>query len=226
MGIQSGSGREESGLSQGVDRRQHPRYHCEGKAEIRTSDSPAVLWGLVTDLSANGCYIELASPLPAGKSAQMTLTVLETTLNVEGRVAVVHPMFGMGVAFTACPAPERQKLELLLSVLEGQTDTGLALTEGNLPPGQPAMPPASAVPPLPSAQPATSPIVTRTAPLAAAAAPAEASVSPARRAATFRLTPQVACAVLDEIVKQITQKGVLTRADLLAILHEIQAKQK
>jgi hypothetical protein len=170
------------------ERRQHPRYRCEGKAEIRVPDSTAVLWGTVTDLSAGGCYVELASPLPVASEAKFTLTILEATIQVDAKVAVVHPMFGMGVQFTACPQLEFQKIQEVLYQL-----SGLAA---------PLQGPASS--PAPEAVSAPSPAP------ASAATPATAS--------PFRISPQEACKILEQIVKQLTQKGVLTKADFMAIL--------
>jgi hypothetical protein len=211
-----------------TERRHHPRFECEGKAEIRTPDSPAVLWGLVTDLSATGCYIELPAPLQAGKNALLTLTVLDVSINVEGRIAVVHPMFGMGVAFSSCPPAEKQKLQRVLSSLSSSPESGFVD-----PPGAALCAPAD------DSVVTSSWLVQRggsgsretrggaslTSSASAAASGVIATV-PAAPSPTFRLTPQVACAVLDQIVKHIGQRGVLTRADLLAILHQLQAGQR
>ena len=201
-----------------IERRQHPRFQCQGKAAIRTPESPTVLWGLITDLSATGCYVELASPLSAGREAQLKLTVGDTSVTVDGRVAVVHPMFGMGVAFTSCPPAERQKLQKILSNLGSSTgDESSPRVEST--PTAPRLGPVSpTLHPLP--RPTNSMAVAKPANSAAARGTDNAD------APSFRLTPQVACSVLDQVVKLITQKGVLTRTDLLGILQDVQAGQK
>ncbi len=158
------------------ERRQHPRYRCEGKAEIRTYGATGVKWGTITDLSAGGCYIELASPDQIGQPVRLNLTVLDRTLSLDGKVAVVHPMFGMGIVFTTCAQPEFQKLQEILYQLSGLSDT-----VGPRPESQIMHPPAASSP-------------------------------------TFKVTPQAACSILDQVIKHLAQKGVLTRADMLAIL--------
>jgi hypothetical protein len=92
--------------SRPVERRRHLRLRCEGKAEVRTAGSPVVSWGTVTDLSAGGCYIETASPLPAGRRVGLNLTVLDIALRLHGKVVVSHPMIGMGIMFET-PTPEK-----------------------------------------------------------------------------------------------------------------------
>ena len=67
------------------ERRQYPRFRCEGKAEIRVRNSSGVWWGTLTDLSAGGCYIEMASPLPPGTVARLTLTLREHRTRGRGK---------------------------------------------------------------------------------------------------------------------------------------------
>jgi hypothetical protein len=178
------------------ERRRFPRYRCEGKAEIRVPEATAVIWGTVTDLSAGGCYVELASPLPIGHEAKFTLTVLEAAITVDGKVAVVHPMFGMGVQFTACPQQEFQKLQEILYQISGLVEP---LPESEWA----ARPPAVAAPPPPAGS---------------KPAPAAPSPGPPGPAPAFRISPQAACKILDQIVKHLAQKGVLSKADFMAIV--------
>lgn len=212
------------------ERRRHQRFACEGKAEIRTADSVTVLWGQLTDLSISGCYIELPAPLVAGRTAQLTLTVFDLSFNVEGRVAVVHPMFGMGVAFTACAPQEAQKLRRILATLCSQaeeratassslphyvSDAGLAVGAPLIVPyGSGGSVAGGGSPLLSSAVGVDSRVLSRVPPAPAPAYP------------TFRLTPQLACSALDQIVKHVGQNGALTRGDLVAILSEVQAAPK
>ncbi|MGA3209711.1 MAG: PilZ domain-containing protein [Terriglobales bacterium] len=100
-----------------AERRDNTRYTCEGKAEVRREGLPSVLWGIVTDLSYGGCYIESPSPLPVGSRIILTLTILDVTLEVKGTVAAVHPMVGMGIMFLSCSAQTNETLERMLSNL-------------------------------------------------------------------------------------------------------------
>lgn len=100
-----------------AERRDNTRYACEGKAEIRREGLTSVLWGIVSDLSYGGCYVESASPLPVGSRIIVTLTILDITLEVKGTIAAVHPMVGMGIMFLSCSAQTNQILEQMLSQL-------------------------------------------------------------------------------------------------------------
>jgi hypothetical protein len=177
------------------ERRRFPRYRCEGKAEIRVPDSTTVIWGTVTDLSSGGCYVELPSPLAMGQVAKLDLSVLDVTIVIEAKVAVVHPMFGMGVAFTNCNQQEFQKLQEILYHLSGLSEPLPESEWAATPPAVAASSPASPTPGAPSAPPA-----------------------PGGTGPAFRISPDVACKILDQVVKHLSQKGTLTKVDFLAIL--------
>jgi len=116
--------------------------------------------------------------------ARFALTVLDTTITIEGKAAVVHPMVGMGVAFTSCPKPEFQKLQEVLYQLSGLSA------------------PASIGP---------------EAGAAPAAAPPECPPGPAGPP-PLKISPQSAYAILDRVVKHLSQNGVLTKEEFLALL--------
>jgi hypothetical protein len=91
----------ESGVPSGQERRRFPRYRCQGSAEICSELGGAHQWGTFTDLSQGGCYIEMPAPLSLNQFAYLNLTVDDLSFSATGKVVVVHPMFGMGVIFTA-----------------------------------------------------------------------------------------------------------------------------
>lgn len=103
------------GAPSGQERRRYPRYHCQGSAEIIAGLSGAHQWGTFTDLSQGGCYVETPAPLAAGQEVQLKLTVVGLTFSVTGRVAVSHPMFGMGVIFTLV---DPNSTEVMLQALQ------------------------------------------------------------------------------------------------------------
>jgi hypothetical protein len=61
----------------GSNRRQAPRYKCEGSVEIRTEGCDVRTWATFTDISLYGCYIEAQATFPAG-------TVLNLKLEANG----------------------------------------------------------------------------------------------------------------------------------------------
>ena len=176
--------------------------------------SAGVWWGTLTDISAGGCYIEMASPLPPGTVARLTLTLWNTVMTADAKVTVVHPMVGMGLSFTAWPGNEFQKLQGVLAAFSDET----------------AIDPAAAAKPVTgiSAAPGANlqtPAVSTVAQSGAAADPRIAAPSPAKTGANrsptpLRISPQAAYNILDHVIKHLSQKGVLTTAEMLAILKQ------
>lgn len=81
------------------ERRQSPRYPFHAEAEVTEEESKAKLTAKVSELSVNGCYVDMVNPLPQG-TAVMVKIFTETEF-VEARAVVVysHPNMGMGIAF-------------------------------------------------------------------------------------------------------------------------------
>lgn len=94
----------ESGNPVAQERRKFPRFRCQGSAEIRAGADGAQQWGTITDFSRGGCYIETPAPVGKGQSVSLRLTLSGLSFSVTGIVVIVHPMFGMGVAFTSIDA--------------------------------------------------------------------------------------------------------------------------
>jgi hypothetical protein len=46
------------------ERRQSPRYKCEGSAQFRVGGSAVRTWGTFTDISLGGCYVEMTATYP------------------------------------------------------------------------------------------------------------------------------------------------------------------
>jgi len=53
------------GRFHGSNKRQAPRYKCEGSVEIRTEGCDVRTWATFTDISSYGCYIEAQATFPA-----------------------------------------------------------------------------------------------------------------------------------------------------------------
>jgi hypothetical protein len=193
------------------ERRQHPRFPCEGKAEIRVGSSPGVFWGTLTDLSLGGCYIELASPLPVGSLVHLTLTVRDTVVSADGKVTVVHPMVGMGLTFTAWSGDQFSKLQSILAGFIEDSRLGVASA---VPPGAGFSPTAGVSVVSPAAPP---PHQTKSGEPAPAAMPVPATSG---SSTALRISPQTAYSILDQVIKHLSQKGVLTTTEMLAILKQ------
>ncbi len=97
----------------GKERRASARYDCAGEAELREDGGQAVTLGKLADISQGGCYVEMMTPFPAGTRLQMTLTVADVKIRLNGIVRVAHRE-GMGVQFTESAPEERARLAQLI----------------------------------------------------------------------------------------------------------------
>ena len=92
------------------ERRRSPRYKCEGSAQFRTEGSDVKTWGSFTDLSLNGCYVEMTATFPVGGMVDLLLELNGIRVNVRGEVRVSYPCLGMGIAFREMSAEDRARL--------------------------------------------------------------------------------------------------------------------
>ncbi len=82
-----------------TERRRYPRYRVQVQIELHQEDSEVPLRLETTDLSRNGCYVQLMMPLPVGVKVQATLWLQDQPIRVRGRVVTRHPQFGNGIMF-------------------------------------------------------------------------------------------------------------------------------
>ena len=98
----------------GGERRRFPRHPCRIEALVAPEGSSLRLPAKVTDISMNGCYLEMLSPLPVNSAVELTLNSSETTLHAHGKVRVSQTGMGMGVSFTALSPDDFESLRQLL----------------------------------------------------------------------------------------------------------------
>lgn len=96
------------------DRRRSPRYKCEGSVEFRTEGSDVRTWATCTDLSRNGCYVEMQATSPVDTAVNMVIEARGIRVSAKGCVRVSYPFLGMGIAFTEILDEDRAQLDELL----------------------------------------------------------------------------------------------------------------
>lgn len=83
-----------------LNRRRHPRYLCEGTAEVMLPNGGLLLRGRILDLSLSGCFIETpALNLERGTHVEVCFVARRLKFRVAGRIAVLHRRRGAGIAF-------------------------------------------------------------------------------------------------------------------------------
>jgi hypothetical protein len=103
-------------------RRKSTRYHCKGGVEMRRSEGVPAIFGNLTDISLEGCYVESHSPLPVGNEMVFTIKVGETLIRGRARVKASHHAVGMGLEFLHLSSDDQQKLEFLVGTLAGNQE--------------------------------------------------------------------------------------------------------
>lgn len=96
------------------ERRQHPRFKCEGTAHFCKNGADAGISGHISDISESGCYVEMQATSPPGTVVSMALEIEDFHVQARGSVQVCYPLLGMGIAFTAISPADHAELERLL----------------------------------------------------------------------------------------------------------------
>ncbi|HEY7617256.1 MAG TPA: PilZ domain-containing protein [Terriglobales bacterium] len=99
------------------DRRGESRHACHlGTSVYRAGDSVPHRCNL-TDISVGGCYVEMPSPFSTGTKVELMVRTPDLKFHSEGSVQVVHPGFGMGVAFGAHDDQQREQVQQLIKLV-------------------------------------------------------------------------------------------------------------
>jgi CheY-like chemotaxis protein len=77
----------------------------------------------LSDLSLGGCYVETESPFPERSGIALCLKAVDTEVEAEGLVRVMHPGFGMGIEFAAHTAEQRERVANFIASLTSRPGT-------------------------------------------------------------------------------------------------------
>jgi hypothetical protein len=89
---------------------------------MRRSEGVPAIFGNLTDISLEGCYVESHSPLPVGNEMVFTIKVSDTLIRGRARVKASHHAVGMGLEFLHLSSEDQQRLEFLVGTLAGNQD--------------------------------------------------------------------------------------------------------
>ena len=99
------------------ERRRSPRYKCEGSAEFPVGGTDVRTWGTFTDLSLNGCYVEMTATFPVGAMVDLALELNGLRVEVRGEVRVSYPFLGIGIASREVSDDNRVRLQEMVRSL-------------------------------------------------------------------------------------------------------------
>jgi hypothetical protein len=102
------------------DRRRHPRYLCEGSAEVFLPHGALLFQGKILDISLSGCFIETPDlNLERGTHVEVYFVTRQLQFRVAGHIAVLYRKRGAGIAFRDMgPRRTRYVAELLHELKE------------------------------------------------------------------------------------------------------------
>jgi hypothetical protein len=81
------------------ERRRTLRFRFEASAEVSQENSEARLPARVTEISLNGCFLQMANPFPEGTPLLVRIFVEESFFEAHAKVVYSQPNAGVGVAF-------------------------------------------------------------------------------------------------------------------------------
>jgi hypothetical protein len=107
---------------QGSEQRQHPRYACEGYAEVFLPHGGLLFRGRILNLSMTGCYIETPLlNLERGTQVEVFFVTNQLQFRVLGNVAALRPKRGAGIAFVNVSPRRALQIATLVSELAQQS---------------------------------------------------------------------------------------------------------
>jgi hypothetical protein len=81
------------------ERRRSLRFAFDANAEVSWENSAPGIPARVTEISPNGCYLQMSGPPELGTSVFVKIFVEDTFFEAHGKVVYSQPNAGMGVAF-------------------------------------------------------------------------------------------------------------------------------
>jgi hypothetical protein len=99
-----------------AEHRKHPRFKCHNSVEVHTKDG-ASFWATISDLSVNGCYVEMSIPLPPGTKLKVGIWIGETKCWADCEVAYSTAGLGTGVMFNRISEPDLDRIRQFLGTL-------------------------------------------------------------------------------------------------------------
>lgn len=110
-----------------VNRRRHPRYPCEGSAEVFVPQGALLFKGKILDLSLSGCFIETpVLNLERGTHVEVSFTAHRMQFRLAGHIVVLYRKRGAGIAFHNVSERRARQISDLLRELKEVADAGAA----------------------------------------------------------------------------------------------------
>jgi hypothetical protein len=100
------------------NRRRFTRHRISFPLEIRDERVNTPLRVNATDISGNGCYVEIVMPLPIGTGLRVDLWIGDERMSPGAIVRTRDPGVGMGIEFTGLPDSDKLRLQAHLEKID------------------------------------------------------------------------------------------------------------
>lgn len=96
------------------ERRRSPRISFIASAEVLAQDTGSRMSTRISDLSAEGCYVDTINPLAAGTLVQLKIFTDSRLFEAPATVVYSHTHLGMGLTFGEVPQNYQSVLQAWL----------------------------------------------------------------------------------------------------------------
>ena len=100
------------------DRRSRTRFPISGNVFVGGTHGSCGFAAKLGDISLTGCYVETATPLPAGRAVMLLLKIGNSEIKAAGVVRAFYPSAAMGIEFTHLNPVDKRTLGELISQLQ------------------------------------------------------------------------------------------------------------
>ena len=97
--------------STNADRRVNTRHAFVATTEITDSAHALRLSGRVTEISRQGCFVDVVHPLPVGTMLKLRVTCDQGAFETQAKILYVQQGIGMGITFVDTPEDQAKILE-------------------------------------------------------------------------------------------------------------------
>ncbi|HLZ49567.1 MAG TPA: PilZ domain-containing protein [Candidatus Acidoferrum sp.] len=95
----------------GSERRRTPRYTFIASAELIEETSDVRIATRVSELSLNGCYLDMMNPFPVGTLVLVKISAGEAFFQAKSKIVYAQTNMGAGVTFLEIEATYQPVLE-------------------------------------------------------------------------------------------------------------------
>lgn len=99
------------------ERRSVPRFSLIATAEIIEPASGVHISGRISEISRNGCYLDVLNTLPVGTRLRLNISRDQGTFSTEAKIIYVQEGMGMGISFLEIPPDQLKILDSWLADL-------------------------------------------------------------------------------------------------------------